>query len=302
MNSYPEIHIPSSLLEIPSKTPPTPPSPIKPKEPIAPNKPGWKGSIITGIIFLFISFLFFSQIPVLNLVVSLIITFIIRYLQQLDYKNNRKNFETEKTRYPRLLSEFEDEMIKYLEEIEKLKLPENIKKYQEQLINNFINQIYKYDGVGGNAREGRYEYLLRNSIEKYLPGQLITGTYLNIDGFPHPYSPDICYIQDGLFFDIEIDEPYTQTNGQYIPCHTNDTRRNSFFINRNWIVIRFSEKQVYCYANSCTKEIAKVVYQLTNIPIPVSLKSIKDLPEDKKWSTQEALEMVNKRYRDSYNC
>lgn len=241
--------------------------------------------------------------PVVNLVLSLIITFITRYLQQLNYKDQRNKFEEEKTKYSSLLLWFEKETIKYSEKIEKLNSPESIKQYQNKLINDFINQIYKYDGVGGNAREGKYEYILRDSIEKYLPGQLITGSYLNIDGFPYPYSPDICYIQDGLFFDIEIDEPYTRNrDGQYITCHTDDIRRNRFFINKNWVVIRFSEKQVCCYANNCTKEIAKVVYKLTNIPIPVSLKSIKDLPEDKKWSTQEALEMINKRYRDSYKC
>jgi len=193
-------------------------------------------------------------------------------------------------------------MRKYGEEVEKLKLPESIEKYHKGLIDIFIKEIYKYDGVGSNAREGRYEYFLRNSIRKYLPGELITGAYLNIDGFPYPYSPDICYIQDGLFFDIEIDEPYAKVNDEYITCHTNDTRRNNFFINKRWIVIRFSEKQVYCYANSCAKEIAKVVYQLTNTPVPASLESIKDLPKDEKWNKQEALEMINKRYRDSYDC
>ena len=42
-----------------------------------------------------------------------------------------------------------------------------------------------------------------------------------------------------------------------------DNQRNQFFLEKNWVVIRFSELQVVKYPDSCCKAIARIISQIT---------------------------------------
>ncbi len=127
---------------------------------------------------------------------------------------------------------------------------------------------------------------------------------MNIPNYDYPYSPDIAYKIDGIYLDIEVDEPYYEKEGVFYPYHGYDEKkeqnRNEFFVERNWIVIRFAEEQVVKYPESCVKEVAKLVNHLLGIPIPKSLVNIPDLKPIPRWTTNQAEMMIQKKYRDQY--
>jgi hypothetical protein len=129
------------------------------------------------------------------------------------------------------------------------------------------------------------------------------GNQIKIDASPNvgsnPFQPDyilICNIT-GLHINIEIDEPYSAKNG--IPIHherSNDSKRNDFFSEINWIVIRFSEQQIIQETNACCNLISNVINSIINKNNSYS----HNVTLQKKWSYEEAQIMKNKNIRNSY--
>lgn len=124
--------------------------------------------------------------------------------------------------------------------------------------------------------------------------------------------PDFAYIDrvNNLYIDIEIDEPYTPR--QY-PRHGRQLRvthclgqydyedRDRLFINSDWFVIHFSERQIICWAESCCKQIAKLIYELIeDDSILNRFNCVSDLQPEPRWTMQEAETMANKQERLRY--
>jgi len=128
--------------------------------------------------------------------------------------------------------------------------------------------------------------------------------------FPIPntsfcYTADFILIhqQTGLAIDIEIDEPYDGKTGKPHHCvdQNKDQQRNRFFLERNWVVIRFSEYQVVKCPEGCCKAIAQVISQITgDYRGLIKLQSIKDLLLHKQWKNKEAVYMAKTKFRQSY--
>ena len=119
------------------------------------------------------------------------------------------------------------------------------------------------------AKEGRAEKLFQKHLDSYFPNKIYANlTCQNSNyGRDYKYTPDAVYIDrsTGLYIDIEVDEPYTFSEEKaihYYNCHT-DCRRNDFFLERGWIVIRFSEQQVVCCPDSCCKTLAQTIAEIT---------------------------------------
>lgn len=128
--------------------------------------------------------------------------------------------------------------------------------------------------------------------------------------FPIP-NTSFCYTADfilihqptGLAIDIEIDEPYDGKTGKHHHCvdQNKDQQRNRFFLERNWVVIRFSEYQVVKCPEGCCKAIAQVIFQITgDYSGLIKLQSIKDLLPHKQWKNKEAVYMAKTKFRQSY--
>ncbi|MFK1850445.1 hypothetical protein ACIXNJ_10210 [Bacteroides fragilis] len=124
---------------------------------------------------------------------------------------------------------------------------------------------------------------------------------LPVDGV-HPYEPDIAIIEKenhlGIRIDIEIDEPYTgyeQKAIHHIGC--GDEYRDANLCNLGWIVIRFSEKQVYTEAEKCIGYIKHILSLIDNT---LSYSNIVSPQADKRWTSTEAVIMAAKGYRESY--
>lgn len=125
------------------------------------------------------------------------------------------------------------------------------------------------------------------------------------------YTPDFAYIDinNNVFIDIEIDEPYTPR--QYPNSESElklthylgaDNTRNEYFINCNWIVVRFSEFQILNYSDACCYYLAQLVYLVTeDESILKNFSGEFKLPIDKIWTYDEAKIMANNRQRLKYS-
>lgn len=116
------------------------------------------------------------------------------------------------------------------------------------------------------------------------------------------YVPDFCFIHPSksLKIDIEIDEPYTHK--KQIHYTTSDNRRNRYFIDKNWIVLRFSEQQIEKAPTECCREIAEIIYYFTNdVSYINNLLDTNRLKRLKKWTFEDSTKLIANNHRQHYS-
>jgi very-short-patch-repair endonuclease len=124
----------------------------------------------------------------------------------------------------------------------------------------------------------------------------------NADKF---YSADFCLVlSSGLSLCIEVDEPYIGNTKEPHHCidQDKDDQRDAFFLEGNWIVIRFSEKQVVTQPTECCFLIAQTIAQITR-----NFKYLKQFDRDTKkptleqcWTIAQAKQMAKSDARQTY--
>lgn len=144
-------------------------------------------------------------------------------------------------------------------------------------------------------------------LEQYFPGRVFPQMEIPIPDWskPHNYSTDFCIAikEVNLWLDVEIDEPYDYKTGNPTHCWDDgrDANRNTFFLNKGWIVIRFSEQQVVQHPESCCREIASVIKSVTGIELFFKpLQTVAILTPSKMWSKREAKLMAKRQFRNQY--
>lgn len=159
------------------------------------------------------------------------------------------------------------------------------------------------DGRDSSAKRGRSEADFEVVLRQYFPGHIHTGLTLKISPeFPHPYTPDFALIdpKTNLHLDIEIDEPYN-SEGQPVHYVGLDDNRNEFFLERNWILMRFAEEQVIRYPEACCKLIAKILVDVIGDATALKqLHDVAELPKVKQWTQKEAKLLAKMKHRGSY--
>ncbi len=106
-----------------------------------------------------------------------------------------------------------------------------------------------------------------------------------------------------MSIDVEIDEPYVGNTKEPHHCSDGgkDDRRNQFFIDGNWLVVRFSERQVVVQAQECCYLIARLLAELTGVKEYLDRFSSHQLPTpDRTWNFATAKQMANNNYRLTY--
>lgn len=120
-----------------------------------------------------------------------------------------------------------------------------------------------------------------------------------------PFEPDIAIISKkypSIRIDIEIDEPYaafTRTPIHYIGC--GDDFRDALLNNIGWIVIRFTEYQVFAYPKECAAHIVQVLYSIQpSMLLPIDLLSCSTPKKIERWTEIEAKVMASENIREKY--
>ena len=117
------------------------------------------------------------------------------------------------------------------------------------------------------------------------------------------YTPDFAYIDPdaNLHIDIEIDEPYEYKSRKPLHCIGQDEKRNRFFTNGFWVVIRFSEEQVIRYPERCCKKVAEIIADVTSDEsILRKFANVSPLTFTPRWTVEGAKQMASKNYRQTY--
>ena len=79
-----------------------------------------------------------------------------------------------------------------------------------------------------------------------------------------------------------------------------DSQRNSFFLEGNWIVIRFAEEQVVRYPESCCKQIAIAIALIGIKPYQKKFPDVPAVPRMRQWTKRQASKMAKSKYRERY--
>lgn len=139
---------------------------------------------------------------------------------------------------------------------------------------------------------------LRRLCEQNTGLRIIENVGIPISGYYRQYVPDFVLYHEraNLYIDIEIDEPYVIESRK--PIHYTDGQdlvRDEYIINNGWVVIRYSERQVYKHLEETIKDLESKINWLTYddvCPTPLSL--------DKRWTKEEAKRLAEENYREKY--
>ncbi len=330
MISYPIIKIPRSIIDALKSSPflpNTPAIPIHPSGPAEPSKPqnySFSGcmivfSLIMGAIVVFAFDIFDGLwfIKIFGILSASFFLFIgIANLSSVteaneNYPHVLSEYSQKKRIYERELSDYNEKMKKYQQECEahRLKVSQVLDSYQtiahrksavlERLKENknFLseNSTSTINKVGRTEEE--FYYKLINHFGNNI--------YINL-GFAVAKSenlvvPDYIYFDpnSNLLIDIEIDEPYEIESGKPIHYVGIDNWRDSYFLSRDFIVVRFAEEQVVKYPGNCCEVIQYLVETILSGK-QVEIERSFTMPSIKQWTEEEAHTMAYQKYRDHY--
>lgn len=166
--------------------------------------------------------------------------------------------------------------------------------------------IVRSHRLGSTKRRGYKEASFQKSIQQCF-GDCFTvlgNVRLNTGKNTRPFEPDIAIIDESssnLRIDIEIDEPYAGITRQPIHCKGEDLNRDIYFVDRGWIVIRFSEYQVHLKEMECLRFIAEVIKSaIPEYAIPNLLVNQATIKVDNLWDLLQAQKWERERYREEY--
>lgn len=220
-----------------------------------------------------------------------------RYNQQLaEYERQLAEYESYQLRRLQSKSKESEQYISLLRKRSKL-----LKKLLKEIVQPPANQGKKEVQQGVSEKQF-FVYLCRYFSGFY---DFCMGGEFPIPGTSFCYTADFILVHQptGLAIDIEIDEPYDGKTGKPHHCvdRNKDSQRNWFFLEKNWIVIRFSELQVVKYPDACCKAIARVVSQTTgDYRGLIQLQNVEELLPQKQWKVKEAVYMAKTKFRTSY--
>jgi very-short-patch-repair endonuclease len=161
--------------------------------------------------------------------------------------------------------------------------------------------------VATDAQKGVSEKHFEQYLTKYFGDILYPSYEFNLSG-KYKYSSDFTLVlSNGISLIVEIDEPYNGKDKAPTHC-TNadeDYNRDLFFVNGNWIVIRFSEFQVCAYPTECCYFIARTIDDLMQSSnrsgsLSWQFKGVDKLPMDYRWTSAQATHMAKADYRLGY--
>lgn len=206
------------------------------------------------------------------------------------YKKDKKSIEDKNVV---LENEFNDKMRKIDAEI-----ASKIDYVKHQV---FLSSLKPISNAVRSVEEGK-----RGKTELHFLNRLYAkfGSQIKVDMAPTKdyqfYFPDFTFVceKTGLHIDIEIDEPYSYLEKK--PIHhteTNDDERNRYFLEQNWCVVRFSEKQIIKETDNCVSLIEEIVNSIHKKSLNFSTDIVNP---DKRWTYEEALVMIHNNIRNNY--
>lgn len=181
------------------------------------------------------------------------------------------------------------------------------KRYLSRPLKDKVKKLLKgkvkeLDPLPPSATVGVSEKQFLAVLQKYFGDKIdFPDGVFTIPGSSHDYTPDMVYYDSytGLTIDIEIDEPYAGKSKKPHHCtdEEKDSNRDKFFLERNWVIVRFAEEQVVKNPLGCAYYLDKVVKILIGISHNVPPTVLEPIP---MWDSNMATKMASQKYRETY--
>ncbi|MCF8372025.1 MAG: hypothetical protein K9H64_10410 [Bacteroidales bacterium] len=168
------------------------------------------------------------------------------------------------------------------------------------------NTVVRSYRIGTTKRRGYKEEVFQKAIETAFGSHFIVSGEIRINTGKdtRPFEPDIALVDrknNSLRIDIEIDEPYAGITRQPTHCKGDNTMRDIYFIDRGWIVIRFSEYQVHKFEKQCLKFISDVINSVSpTFCVPEKLANTQTVENEMLWDIVQAQKWEKDKYREKY--
>ena len=151
-----------------------------------------------------------------------------------------------------------------------------------------------------NTPVGKSELDFYNVLLKRWPKNIIRNYGLFLSEKYPPRVPDIIYfdVENSIYIDIEIDEPYSFLSKEPIHYDFVDTSRDYDFITNGWGIIRFKEDDVVKKPQDCLLFVEQVMDYIvkadsgnrTNIEKPATLVS-------PRWTIEDVKDLIIQDHR-----
>lgn len=193
----------------------------------------------------------------------------------IKYVNYQTNFSSNQSNYPIIKIPAEDTIVR--------------------------THFYINDRLRGVTEQG-FEAILSFYFSNHF--EVRGDVKLNTSANTRPYQPDIALIDHSnrnIRIDIEIDEPYSGKSRIPTHCKGDDLFRDQYFVDRGWIVVRFTEHQVRTQQENCLFLIASLLHSIDDTyEIPKQLLGFGFPEAEEFWDTLKAKKWMLNNYREDY--
>lgn len=329
---YPEVYLSNSIKDVMMLVPQIPiQEPVKPTPPSPPLKPekrndtsffGCMSVIVVVTLILMISNWdkmkgeAFTAIPLLLIVGIICIPLFFSLLNNGDgyeeelskYYEELRKFPQRQQEYKFLLEKYEQDQLQYKSLYNRIMSPAKLSEFRGGIIREKLKTLQPYfmdiedtDVVKKGASESYFVGVLQHFFWENLDSEVITDKKVPV-GETFYYPDIILRTPNGIYIDIEIDEPYNGATGEPIHYIANglsiDYKRNKFFQEHGWVVVRFSEKQIFDNPRACVE----FLIQLESCILEMSFEDLcaSDDFVCPKWNEKLSHMWAYRKYRDSY--
>lgn len=164
----------------------------------------------------------------------------------------------------------------------------------------------KFPKVGRTNKLGHTEKSFFNKLNLYFSSdfKVYNDRHVLHKNNYTAYEPDFLLINEkngkNIFINIEIDEPYDGISR--VPTHelNRDIYRDLFFTNRGYIVIRFTEKQIFEEAKGCCVYISNVIKSIDPNYKNNELNYSSENTIHKQWDSLQSKKWALEKFRENY--
>lgn len=234
-----------------------------------------------------------------------------KYKQDMaDYYNKLSAYNNSISMYDAEVKKYQASLARYEKRVKEILSEENLSYYRSEKIEKLAKTVSDRTGTvlsQAEAKKGPSEEFFYGTLKAletmgwavYSDSKIPVGNSF--------FYPDFTLVDaSGLCFDVEIDEPYSLDDGSPIHyridtsySHSSvDHDRNSFFKKKGWVIIRFSEKEIYKDPTACVNFIISVRNHLFE-----GKTGEYEYPDnlcEPKWTADESHKMAYRHARNDY--
>ena len=253
-------------------------------------------NMFLGSIAVIISFAFIFPWILTFLIIHVLIVFV----------HKREKKKEELRRRNELEQQFENEtqifnatFLNYIRDL--IKLQHELRMRIRPILDSYLKNSYSsisYNRTQSPPQRGFYENKLFEALMYEFP------QYVKVDVEIEGYYPDITLeIDDNIYIDIEIDEPYEFKTKKEIHYIGIDDNRNKAITDCNWFVLRFAEDQIKYCLEKCVDTI-KALVNFIKMPNEENLNQYLATTNSiriKQWTKEEARLMAIQNSRKIFD-